>query len=149
MSLQRVVLAVGQSDTDRIEAMGQTVTDIAGPAGAEVSLAHMFTSEEYADVRDQLGIDHDAEHSPDDVAKRHRVVRTLGDALTVADVDYSIQGRVGDHGEEIVSLAEELDADLVVVGGRKRSPVGKAVFGSTAQRIMLDAPCPVTFVRDN
>jgi len=44
-------------------------------------------------------------------------------------------------------LAAEVDADLVVVSGRKRTPTGKAVFGSTAQTVLLDAPCPVTFVR--
>ncbi|PSP66736.1 universal stress protein, partial [Halobacteriales archaeon QH_6_68_27] len=47
-----------------------------------------------------------------------------------------------------VGLAAETDADLVVVGGRKRSPAGKAVFGSTAQEVMLESPCPVTFVRN-
>jgi nucleotide-binding universal stress UspA family protein len=47
----------------------------------------------------------------------------------------------------VVALAEELDADLVIVGGRTRSPAGKAVFGSTAQEILLESPCPVTFVR--
>jgi nucleotide-binding universal stress UspA family protein len=64
-----------------------------------------------------------------------------------ADVEYATRGNVGEHGPGIVDAAEEVDADLVVVGGRRRSPTGKAVFGSTAQEVMLEAPCPVMFVR--
>jgi nucleotide-binding universal stress UspA family protein len=44
-------------------------------------------------------------------------------------------------------VARDVDADMVVTGGRKRSPAGKAVFGSTAQKVLMNAPCPVTFVR--
>jgi nucleotide-binding universal stress UspA family protein len=67
--------------------------------------------------------------------------------LDEADLDVEIRGAVGKRGEEIVALAEDIDADLVIVGGSKRSPAGKAVFGSTAQKVMLDSPCPVTYVR--
>jgi nucleotide-binding universal stress UspA family protein len=37
--------------------------------------------------------------------------------------------------------------DLLVVGGRGRSPTGKAVFGSTVETVLRRAPCPVTYVR--
>jgi nucleotide-binding universal stress UspA family protein len=51
------------------------------------------------------------------------------------------------RGQRLVELADEVDADMVVLGGRNRSPAGKALFGSTAQEVMLGSSCPVTFVR--
>lgn len=50
-------------------------------------------------------------------------------------------------GEVILAVAEEVSAELIVVGIHRRSPVGKVLLGSTAQRILLDAPCPVLAVR--
>ncbi|ERH12580.1 MAG: universal stress protein UspA related nucleotide-binding protein, partial [halophilic archaeon J07HB67] len=58
-----------------------------------------------------------------------------------------IEGRIGDPGAAVANVAADLAADRVVVGGRDRSPTGKAGFGSTAQNVLLSAPCPVTFVR--
>ncbi|WFG45370.1 universal stress protein [Pseudonocardia alni] len=49
----------------------------------------------------------------------------------------------GDPAEAILDLAAQEDAQLLVVGVRRRSPVGKLLTGSTAQRIILDSPIPV------
>jgi nucleotide-binding universal stress UspA family protein len=49
--------------------------------------------------------------------------------------------------EDLISIAESSGADLIVIGLRRRSPVGKLILGSNAQRILLDAPCPVLAVK--
>ena len=151
MGLDTVLLAVGRSDEDRIEPLAATAVDIAGPAGATVALAHVFTSSEYDAARSMLNVESESEVTPDSVAKRYVTIRELGDAMEEADVEFNWHGRLsGDEasqGDVVVGLAEDLDADLVIVGGRTRSPAGKAVFGSTAQEILLESPCPVTFVR--
>ncbi|WP_277541188.1 universal stress protein [Haloarcula laminariae] len=147
MALETLLLAVGPNDANRVEELADTVIDIAGPAGADVVIAHVFTDEEYENVVEQLEFAAVAEADPDEVADRHTTVRELRDLLTAAEISTSVQGAVGDHGDEIVDLAKSVHADLVVVGGRKRSPTGKAVFGSVAQEVMLSSPCPVTFVR--
>jgi len=46
----------------------------------------------------------------------------------------------------ILDLAEEHDADHIVMGSRKRSPTGKVIFGSVSQQVLLESPVPVTIV---
>lgn len=56
---------------------------------------------------------------------------------------------VRDVAESVVTAAGEAGASLIVVGVRHRSPVGKALLGSVAQRVILDAPCPVLAVKSD
>jgi nucleotide-binding universal stress UspA family protein len=50
-------------------------------------------------------------------------------------------------GEDLVSFAVENKADMIIIGVKRRSKVGKLVFGSTAQYVILQAPCPVVSVK--
>lgn len=50
-------------------------------------------------------------------------------------------------GEDLVEFAREKRIELVVVGVRKRSAVGKILFGSNARFVILHAPCPVLTVK--
>lgn len=49
--------------------------------------------------------------------------------------------------EDLVAYAREQEIDEVVIGIRKRSRMGKLLFGSTAQYLILNAPCPVLTVK--
>lgn len=49
--------------------------------------------------------------------------------------------------EDLIAVAEEHGAELLVIGLRRRSPVGKLILGSNAQRVLLDAPCAVLAVK--
>ncbi|KAA1429069.1 universal stress protein [Nocardioides antri] len=61
--------------------------------------------------------------------------------------DLRVVERTDDASDDLVDVAEEVDADLIVIGLRRRSPVGKLILGSNAQRVLLDAPCPVLTVK--
>jgi nucleotide-binding universal stress UspA family protein len=52
-----------------------------------------------------------------------------------------------DPAEDLLAAAESAGADFIVIGLRRRSPVGKLLLGSNAQRILLDAACPVLAVK--
>jgi len=54
-----------------------------------------------------------------------------------------------DVGEQVVELVDELGADVLVIGARRRSPVGKALLGSVAQTIILEANVPVLVVKSD
>lgn len=78
----------------------------------------------------------------DDLAE---VRQLLEEAGVQFDVEHHISGKDGADG--VVAAAERLGASLVVIGLRRRSPTGKFLFGSDAQRILLDAPCRVLAVK--
>jgi len=50
-------------------------------------------------------------------------------------------------GEDLVQYAEENQIDQIIIGVRRRSRVQKLVFGSNAQYVILEAPCPVLSVK--
>jgi nucleotide-binding universal stress UspA family protein len=73
-------------------------------------------------------------------------VRAELDAAGVAhEVRQLVRGL--EPAEDLIAVAEEVKADFIVIGLRRRTPVGKLILGSNAQRILLDAPCPVLAVK--
>lgn len=72
----------------------------------------------------------------------------LGQRLRAAGTAYEIRKVVGaDAAAMILAAVEELPADVLVIGIRHRTPVGKLIMGSVAQRLLLDCPCPVLAVK--
>jgi nucleotide-binding universal stress UspA family protein len=69
--------------------------------------------------------------------------------LTEAGVDHEVRQVTTpiSAAEAIIETAAEVDAHLVVIGLRRRSPVGKVITGSTAQAVLMDASCPVLSVK--
>lgn len=59
-------------------------------------------------------------------------------------VDYA---RGNSPAEDVLTASQDYDADLVVIGLRRRSPVGKLVMGSNSQEVLLQASCPVIAVK--
>jgi len=76
----------------------------------------------------------------------------LGEARAVLDasgISYEVRQLVRgfEAAEDLISVAESHDAELLVIGLRRRTPVGKLILGSNAQRVLLDAHCPVLAVK--
>ena len=56
--------------------------------------------------------------------------------------------RVGYPFDEIVAMADHLNVDLIVIGSRGLSGMTRLLVGSTAQRVVEHAPCPVLVVKE-
>ena len=69
--------------------------------------------------------------------------------LDAAGVVYEIEQQVRGHdaADEVVEAADRVSATMIVIGLRRRTPTGKLITGSQAQRILLDAHCPVLAVK--
>lgn len=80
----------------------------------------------------------------DDVAELPETVSLAVDRLAAAGVDTTVNSATGNPAAAIVDVADRLDADELVVGARRQSPVGKILFGSVAQSVILDTDRPVT-----
>lgn len=85
----------------------------------------------------------------DDPDKPTSSLSELRDRLDESGVDYRLQSgyRGLDGADEVIQTAQGEDAELIVIGLRHRTPVGKFLLGSNAQRILLDASCPVLTVK--
>lgn len=91
------------------------------------------------------GRDFDAE----DAVRSETELETVRAELTAAGLEAEVRQLVRgmDVAEDLIAVAEETGAAFIVIGLRRRSPVGKLILGSNAQRILLDAPCPVLAVK--
>ncbi|CAN7499207.1 universal stress protein [Pseudarthrobacter oxydans] len=70
----------------------------------------------------------------------------LGEAGLALTIESSV---LSDPGDAVIQIAQDRDVEMIVIGLRHRSMVGKLILGSTVQRILLDATCPVLAVRSD
>lgn len=137
--MYRTLVAVGE-DSDRAIPAADAVAALPGVGeDVEAVVLNVFEGFEVTGEAGQVNSEDvwDEENYPDSVA-------VVEDRLEAAGVSVSKRREHGDAAEEIVAVAAEVDADSIVMGGRRRSPTGKVLFGSTTQSVMLSAERPVT-----
>lgn len=119
-------LLVGTDGPETSERLGQYLQDVVG-ADDDVYVLNSLVGGE--------------ETTTDDIDEGEAAVETLAEGLagTGADVSTHQLVRGNQPVEDLLAAAEDWGADEYVIGIRKRSPVGKLVFGSTAQNLLLEA----------
>lgn len=124
--------------------------DMAAAYGEPLVVLHVVPNEEFEAHKESIESlpdfsDMSFEQEEDSAARyARRVVETQLDAFD--DDLVETRGRVGNPTDEILAEAKHLDASFIVIGGRRRSPVGKALFGSTTQEVLLSADTPVVTI---
>lgn len=147
MALDHILLAVGPGDAGSARALVDPLIDIAERASTAVTVVHVFDEDHFNDLQANLPTGGNQSRDPDALARMHATIRQIVRSLDDAGVDYDIRGEVGDPAEEVIALTRRISADMVIVGGQGRSPTGKALFGSTAQKVLRRAEPPVLFVK--
>jgi nucleotide-binding universal stress UspA family protein len=89
------------------------------------------------------------EFDDDTSAQSEHDLSALEARLQESGLDFEVRQLVRGYepAEDLIGIAESSDAELIVIGLRRRTPVGKLILGSNAQRILLDAHCPVLAVK--
>lgn len=133
--MKRVLLGV-DNEPGRARATAESVADLPGvPDEVEVVILSVFEEFTVADEGGQVRSEelYDPESFPESV----NVAR---DVLVGAGIDgIELRREHGNPAEEILRVADDIDADLIALGTRKRSPTGKVLFGSVVQSVLLDA----------
>jgi nucleotide-binding universal stress UspA family protein len=138
MSYERIIVATDL--TDASDEVVRTAADLASRLEAELVAVYVLTETRLTDLRESLP----PEGAYVDVIEQ-RIAADLDDQLARVAEGITHHPRVvtGDEAKVVHRLAQDEDADLVVIGLRNRSRVGKLLMGSTAQEILLGSPCPV------
>ncbi len=127
---------------------------LAGSDGSKVAddvikLAHEHAKAFKADVYIVTSLEQDPALKKEDIDKAESKLEKLRTSFRADDIPCEAQTSVSyqSPGEDLVNYAKDNSIDQVIIGIRRRSKVGKLVFGSTAQYVILEAPCPVLAVK--
>lgn len=138
------VLIPVDTDEQRVSAQIETLRSLpADPDDLSVTVLHVL--EEIDTVPDEGGatfID-DLNESLSEIRDVPDTVSLVEDRLEADGIAVDRAELVGDAAGGIGQVASDIDADAILLGGRKRSPVGKALFGSVSQQVIIDADRPV------
>ncbi|MFC7156901.1 universal stress protein [Halomarina halobia] len=133
-----------------IEETIRVATDMAQVYEDELVALNVISKDEF--LKEQQGKTSIADVEPEPIRRYEREAadraRALVEQILDEPLDVTYLGRVADPADEIVETGREVDARFIVIGARRRSPVGKAIFGSTTQSVLLSADRPVVTVME-
>ncbi len=85
----------------------------------------------------------------DEASRFETELNGVQERLEAAGLEHEVRllVRGNEPAEDLIQVADAVRAEFIVIGLRRRTPVGKLILGSNAQRILLDASCPVLAVK--
>jgi nucleotide-binding universal stress UspA family protein len=100
-----------------------------------------------AELAEKFGAELHAVSAPAPGSNVKDLLDRVSDKLVSDDVDLTTHEASGDAAEAIIGVAEDVNADLIVVGSRGMSGVGRYLLGSVPDKVSHHAPCTVLIVR--
>jgi nucleotide-binding universal stress UspA family protein len=157
MSIFPTKILLATDGSREAELAARTAADLAEKTGSELHLVHVFGIAPvgppvYPEATDLQGVEYEAEAEERQRTSEQRArevleaeVEKLRSAGGMVAQGHLIEGRVA---PEVVALAEEIGAGLIVMGSRGRRGVRRALMGSVSDSVVRHAHCPVLVVRE-
>ena len=137
------VLLPVDGDEDRLDKQIETLTTL--PGQDDLTATVLYVHEEVDTVADEAGksVIESVNNAIEDLQGLPATIERAAEEIEVAGIPVEIVETQGTPTDRIIEAADELDADAVLIAGRGRTPVGKAVFGSVTQGVILQGERPV------
>jgi len=133
------VLVPVDTDEDRARAAAEAVTTLPGNRETiTATVLHIF--EPFRETSEGLITESDDIFEHADLPES---VDIAVEILAAEGIETAVRKEYGDPSDEILAAADDVDADSIVMSGRRRSPTGKIIFGSISQSVLLNADRPV------
>jgi nucleotide-binding universal stress UspA family protein len=150
--MYRALLPINENES-RARAQVEAVVDLPVATGdLAVDILHVHEGESTTDPQWAAG-EGFAESFDEEMAETVRssdrlpsAVETAVDLLKPSDCEFTVHERGGEPAVAILEFASEHDSNTIILGVSGRSPVGKVLFGSVAQAVILDSDRPVMVV---
>jgi nucleotide-binding universal stress UspA family protein len=141
-------IVVGTDGSDTAKEAVRQATELAKALGSRIHLVSAYEPVGEGRLREER------QQVPDDlqwmVNPREDVTATLKDAagqIEAAGLEVATYAREGDPADAILDVAEEQDADLIVVGNKGMTGAKRFLLGSVPNKVSHHAPCSVMIIR--
>jgi nucleotide-binding universal stress UspA family protein len=135
---ERVLVPTDGSEGSANAAM--RAIDLAQQYGAAIHVLHVVDSSGSSLVGD-------IRSGPDPAERGERAIEKIETMAEAHGIEVTVGLREGDPADEILTYAEEIEADIIVAGTHGRSGIERRLIGSVAERLVRHANCPVLTVQ--
>jgi nucleotide-binding universal stress UspA family protein len=143
---ERIVVGTDGSETAS-EAVRQAV-ELAKSTGAQLNIVSAFEPVPQSRLREESGeIPGDVAHAVGPREDVNQIVESAAGAARQVDLEAHTHVREGDPADAILDVAEEVNADLILVGNKGMTGARRFLLGSVPNKISHHAPCSVLIVR--
>ncbi|MDJ1431579.1 universal stress protein [Halostagnicola sp. A-GB9-2] len=144
--MYRVLVPIDDRD-DRVRSQAEAVLELPDADSAiRVDVLHVETDIEIFDGDGEEPEIGELKEDRDSLEELPETAPLIRDLLAEAGVETAFHTIAGNTTSGILNVADQFDSDTLVLGARRRTPAGKAIFGSVSQKIILNSDRPVMVV---
>ena len=134
--------------TESARTLVRQAGEVAKATNADLLLIHVTDALKYSSHRESMdsSTSNSTHYTRNEAEERAtQLADEIGnEVLSDTTVEYDTAGYLGNKAEKVLEIANQQNCDRIFITGHNRSPTGKAIFGDTAQKIMLDFDGSVT-----